>query len=111
MVIMTHAKFHFNWLMLTLIFGIWASEPPRPGERLKRPGLIGLTWQVRGLYELCHICDVQYFYRMKEEQLILYFIFTKIKMHKYGKQSTLSHKETISTTCCHHSIVKVFSNF
>ena len=25
---MTHAKFHFNWLMLTLIFGIWASEPP-----------------------------------------------------------------------------------
>ena len=41
--IMTHAKFHFNPLMLTLIFGIWASEPPPgPGERLKRPGLIGL---------------------------------------------------------------------
>ena len=42
MIIMTHVKFHFNWLMLTLIFGIWASEPPGPGERLKRPGLIGL---------------------------------------------------------------------
>ena len=43
MVIITHAKFHFNWLMLTLIFCIWASEPPPgPGERLKRPGLIGL---------------------------------------------------------------------
>ena len=43
MAIMIHAKFHFNWLMLTLIFGIWASEPPPgPGERLKRPGLIGL---------------------------------------------------------------------
>ena len=42
MAIMTHAKFHFNWLMLTLIFGIWASEPPGPGERLKRLGLIGL---------------------------------------------------------------------
>ena len=45
MAIMNHAKFHFNQLMLTLIFGIWASEPfpPRgPGERLKRPGLIGL---------------------------------------------------------------------
>ena len=28
MVIMTHAKFHFNRLMLTLIFGIWVSEPP-----------------------------------------------------------------------------------
>ena len=27
MVIMIHAKFHFNWLMLTLTFGIWASEP------------------------------------------------------------------------------------
>ena len=32
MAMMTHAKFHFNSLMLTL----------RPGERLKRPGLIGL---------------------------------------------------------------------
>ena len=42
---MTRAKFHFNRLMLTLIFGVWASEPPPPlgpGERLKRPGLIGL---------------------------------------------------------------------
>ena len=28
MVMMTHAKFHFNRLMLTLIFGIWASEAP-----------------------------------------------------------------------------------
>ena len=42
MEIMTHAKFHFNRLMLTLIFGVWASEPPLlPGERLKRPDLIG----------------------------------------------------------------------
>ena len=43
--IMTHAKFHFNRLMLTLTFGIRASEPPPPpgpGEQLKRPGLIGL---------------------------------------------------------------------
>ena len=30
MAIMTHTKFHFNWLMLTLIFGIRASEPPPP---------------------------------------------------------------------------------
>ena len=28
--IMTHAEFHFNRLMLTLISGIWASEPPPP---------------------------------------------------------------------------------
>ena len=42
--IMNQAKFHFSWLRLTLIFGIRASEPPLgPGERLKRPGLIGLT--------------------------------------------------------------------
>ena len=40
--IMTHAKFYFNRPMLTLIFAIWASQPPGPGERLKRPGLIGL---------------------------------------------------------------------
>ena len=26
--IMTHAKFHFSRVMLTLIFGVWASEPP-----------------------------------------------------------------------------------
>ena len=43
--IMTHAKFHFNWLMLTLIFGIRASELPLgPDERMKRSALIGLTW-------------------------------------------------------------------
>ena len=40
---MTHAKFNFNQLMLTLIFGIRASEPPS-GQRLKRPGLIGLSF-------------------------------------------------------------------
>ena len=48
--IMSHAKFHFNRLMLTLIFGIWASEPSLPlgpGERLKRPGLIGLIKYLR----------------------------------------------------------------
>ena len=28
--IMTHAKSHFNQLILTLIFGIRASEPPSP---------------------------------------------------------------------------------
>ena len=43
--IMTHAKFHFNRLIFTLMFAIGASEPPppRPGEQLKRPGLIGLN--------------------------------------------------------------------
>ena len=30
--IMTRAKFHFNQMMLTLIFGVWASEPPPPPQ-------------------------------------------------------------------------------
>ena len=38
------AKNHLNQLMITSIFGIWASEPfPKPGKRLRRLGLIGLT--------------------------------------------------------------------
>ena len=41
-------KFHFNRMMLTLIFGIRASEPLGPGERLKRPDLIGLMKNHRG---------------------------------------------------------------
>ena len=28
--VMTHAEFHFNRLMLSFIFGVWASEPPPP---------------------------------------------------------------------------------
>ena len=42
--IMTRAKFHFNQLMVTLIYGIRTSELPPlgPGDRVKRPGLIGL---------------------------------------------------------------------
>ena len=39
---MTHAKFNFNQLMLTLISGIRASEPLGPRKQLKRPGMIGL---------------------------------------------------------------------
>ena len=35
MAIITDAKFHFNQLMLTLIFGIWASETPGPGKFCK----------------------------------------------------------------------------
>ena len=42
MAILTHAIFHFNRLMVTLIAGTRASESP-PGERLKRLGLIGLS--------------------------------------------------------------------
>ena len=38
MAIMTPAKFHFNWLMLTSIFGIWASEPPWAWRTTKKAG-------------------------------------------------------------------------
>ena len=31
MVLMTQAKFHFNRMRVTLVFGIWASEAPSPG--------------------------------------------------------------------------------
>ena len=60
----------------------------------------GSTWPSR-LYLSCDNYDVQYFCRVREEQLRLYLIFTSIKMHIYGKQSALSHKETI----------KIFLNF
>ena len=36
--IMAHAKFYFNWLMLTLIFGIQASEPPRAWRTTEKAG-------------------------------------------------------------------------
>ena len=32
MAIMTSEKFHFNLLMVTLIFGIWAFDPPGPAN-------------------------------------------------------------------------------
>ena len=38
---MTRVKFHFNRLILTLIFGIWASEPPPPPPPLS----LSLAWR------------------------------------------------------------------
>ena len=38
MAIMTHAKFYFIRLMLTLIFGIWASETPRASPLTRKAG-------------------------------------------------------------------------
>ena len=39
MSIMIHTKFQFNRLMSTLIFGIWASEPPSPAWQTEMAGL------------------------------------------------------------------------
>ena len=36
--IMTHAKFYFNRPMLTLIFAIWASEPPQAWRTTEKAG-------------------------------------------------------------------------
>ena len=48
--------------MLTFIFGIWASEPPPgPGERLKRPGLIGLNGGVAAHTVLTELDDQKLF--------------------------------------------------
>ena len=45
--IMTHAKFYFNQLMLTLIFGIWASEPPlRAWQTIEKAGPDRVNLQV-----------------------------------------------------------------
>ena len=38
MAIMSHAKFHFNRLMLTLVFGIRASEPTRAWRTTEEAG-------------------------------------------------------------------------
>ena len=70
----------------------------------------GLPWHVRGCLCCAIMVMMQHFCRVREEQLRLYLIFTSIKMHMYGKQSTPSPKESIST-CCHHSVVKIFPNF
>ena len=46
MFIMTHGKFHLNRLMLTIIFGIWASEPPRARGTTEKAGphRVKFTW-------------------------------------------------------------------
>ena len=48
--IMTHAKFYFNRLMLTLIFAIRASEPPRAWRTTKKAG----PDRVKELWENLH---------------------------------------------------------
>ena len=53
--IMTHAKFHFNWLMLILIFGIRASEPPprRAWRTTEQAGPDGVKLQLHdAIYRL-----------------------------------------------------------
>ena len=44
MAIMTQAKFDFNWLMLTLSFGIRVSEPPWVWQRTEKAGPGPLAW-------------------------------------------------------------------
>ena len=83
---MTHTKFNFNQLMLTMIFGIWASEPPPgPGERLKRPGLIGLNVVV-DLPAVMAISFSPYFChflcKLFPRRICIYFLDKKISCHQ-----------------------------
>ena len=52
MAIITHAKFNFNWLMLTLIFGIWASVPPRAWRTTEKAGTDRVKGQLQRFYKL-----------------------------------------------------------
>ena len=82
----------FTGKSITMLCNFQAESSPVLSEAEVRKRSV--TWHVRGpsrLYLLCDNCDVQYFCRVREEQLRLYLIFTSIKMHMYGKQSTLSH--------------------
>ena len=48
MAILTHATFHFNWLMAILIFGIRA---PGAWRTTERPGLIGLNEKRNSIHD------------------------------------------------------------
>ena len=48
MAIMIHVKFHFNRLMLTLIFGIQAPEPPWAWRRTEKAGSDGVNISFEG---------------------------------------------------------------
>ena len=60
MAIMIHAKFHFNWLMLTLIFSIWAwrsTEKAGP-DRVKFEFFYYFDFQVRKTYIKIFISEI-----------------------------------------------------
>ena len=66
MAIMIHAKFHLNWLMLTLIFGIWASEPPRAWRTTEKAG----PDRVKCHHFRCSIIAVVVGYQLKHARQI-----------------------------------------
>ena len=95
--IMIHAKFHFNRLMLTLIFGIRASQSRGPGERLKRPGLIGLNEPSR------KVKNMKFFALLKTSEMHMttygygkYDDKALATEHKVSPEKTFSGKKVIS---------------
>ena len=46
------AKVHLSRLMMTSIFGIWASEPGKAWQKTQKVGLIGLT---KGQKSFCSV--------------------------------------------------------
>ena len=49
--IMTHAKFYFSRLMLTLIFAIRASEPPQAWQTTEKAGPDRVKWEFLRVWE------------------------------------------------------------
>ena len=72
---MTHAKFHFNQLMFTLIFGIRASEPfpflPGAWRKTGKAGPVGLIGLMLVDTHLCSILKM--LCKRKIEQIIEIF--------------------------------------
>ena len=52
MAVMIHTKFHFNRLMLTLIFCIWASDPPRAWWTTEKAGPDRVKWNKTTLFHI-----------------------------------------------------------
>ena len=86
-----NSYYYWQIKMLCYFQDFQAESAPVLSEADVQEAVNCLTCHVRGkskLNLLCDNCYVQYFCRVREEQLRLYLIFTSIKMHKYDKPST-----------------------
>ena len=96
---MTHAKFNFNQLMLTLIFGIWASEPlPRARRTTEKAGFDGVKRK-------CEKCSTTSYHQPLCPQMILEIFQTQEfgqdrPCHFAGFQSHFCLNMISQTQCC-----------
>ena len=90
--VMTHAKFHFNQLMLTLIDGIRASEPPS-GLANDWKGLIGLCFIILYSYFTLRLHRHNCFYSSLEGGIVSAAVCGKV-----------GESETATQTCQHSTL-------